>query len=41
VLVPSDGRAFLVQFPLNQPIPKALVVEMVKLRLSQLQRAER
>ena len=26
-----------VQFPLNKPIPKALVVEMVKLRLSQLQ----
>jgi uncharacterized protein YdhG (YjbR/CyaY superfamily) len=26
-----------VQFPLNQPIPKVLVIEMVKLRLSQLQ----
>ena len=26
-----------VQFPLSKPIPKALVVEMVKHRLSQLQ----
>jgi len=26
-----------VQFPLSKPIPRALVVEMVKLRLSQLQ----
>lgn len=26
-----------VQFPLNKPIPKALVIEMVKLRCSQLQ----
>ena len=26
-----------VQFPLNKPIPKALVIEMVRLRLSQLQ----
>ena len=26
-----------VQFPLNKPIPKALVIEMVKLKLSQLQ----
>jgi uncharacterized protein YdhG (YjbR/CyaY superfamily) len=26
-----------VQFPLNEPIPKALVIEMVKLRWSQLQ----
>jgi uncharacterized protein YdhG (YjbR/CyaY superfamily) len=26
-----------VQFPLNQPIPRALVIEMVQLRLSQLQ----
>jgi len=26
-----------IQFPLNKPIPKALVIEMVKFRLSQLQ----
>jgi uncharacterized protein YdhG (YjbR/CyaY superfamily) len=26
-----------IQFPLNEPIPKALVVKMVKYRLSQLQ----
>ncbi len=26
-----------VQFPLNKPIPKALVISMVRLRLSQLQ----
>lgn len=26
-----------IQFPLSQPIPKALVVEMVKFRLSQMQ----
>ncbi len=26
-----------VQFPLNKPIPKALVIEMVEFRLSQLQ----
>lgn len=30
-----------VQFPLNQSLPKALVVEMVKLRLSQLQGPKR
>ncbi|HRF60481.1 MAG TPA: DUF1801 domain-containing protein [Fimbriimonadaceae bacterium] len=27
-----------IQFPLSKPIPKALVVEMVKLRLSQLKK---
>ena len=27
-----------VQFPLKQPIPRALVIEMVKLRLSQLRK---
>ena len=27
-----------IQFPLNKPIPKALVIEMVKFRLSQLQK---
>jgi uncharacterized protein YdhG (YjbR/CyaY superfamily) len=27
-----------IQFPLNKPIPKALVVKMVKYRLSQLQK---
>ena len=27
-----------VQFPLSKPIPKALVIEMVRLRLSQLQK---
>ena len=26
-----------IQFPLNKPIPKALVIEMVRFRLSQLQ----
>jgi len=30
-----------VQFPLNQPIPETLVVEMVKLRLSQLRGTKR
>jgi len=30
-----------VQFPLSQPIPEALVVEMVKLRLSQLRGTKR
>lgn len=27
-----------IQFPLNKPIPKALVIEMVEFRLSQLQK---
>jgi uncharacterized protein YdhG (YjbR/CyaY superfamily) len=26
-----------IQFPLDKPIPKALVIEMVKVRLAQLQ----
>lgn len=35
-LVPYKFAKGSVQFPLNQPIPAALVIEMVKCRLSQL-----
>jgi len=40
-LAPYKFAKGSVQFPLNQPVPKALIMEMVRYRLSQLQTGER